>query len=67
MMSGHPGIVKWAVLTGVRRGMKLVLGIDFPVFEKRRFQHGAVDGAGFSEVFDVPEDRYRQHFAALHR
>ena len=51
----------------VRRGMKRVLGVDFPVFEKRRFQHGAVGAESFDEVFDVPEDHYRRHFAALHR
>lgn len=26
----------------VRRGMKQVVGVDFPVFPKRRFQHGAL-------------------------
>lgn len=51
----------------VRRGMKRVLGVDFPVFEKRRFQHGAVNAGSFRDVFDVPEDHYRRHFADLHR
>ena len=29
----------------VRRGMHALFGVEFPVFEKRRFQHGAVDEA----------------------
>ena len=51
----------------VRRGMKAVLGVDFPVFEKRRFQEGAVDGDEFRRRFDLPPENYRAHFLGLHR
>ncbi len=46
----------------VKRGMKSVLGIDFPVFGKRRFQRGAVAEGSFSSVFDVAPEAYRRHF-----
>jgi asparagine synthase (glutamine-hydrolysing) len=36
-----------------------------PVFEKRRFQRGAVDEAGFQSVFPQGEMAYRRAFAAL--
>ena len=44
----------------VSRGVRAVLGVDMPVYPKRRFQHGA--GATFTEN----EARYRRHFHALH-
>lgn len=65
----------------VRRGFKKLLGLDFPVFPKRRFQEGAVDAAVGEERFGAPfvargaerafadravEMRYRRHFEALH-
>ena len=50
----------------VRRGMRSRLGVDFPVFEKRRFQHGVIDEAAFHGRFDIPPERYRAHFHALH-
>ena len=50
----------------VRRGMRSLLGVDFPVFEKRRFQHGAVDEAVFQDRVATPPDRYRTHFSSLH-
>ena len=49
----------------VRRGMKHHLGIDMPVFPKRRFQHGAVPEAHAAR-FDVPRHRYRRHFLGLY-
>ena len=50
----------------VRKGMKSVLGVDFPVYAKRRFQHGAASESNFGRVFDVAPEIYRQHFSGLH-
>ena len=50
----------------VRRGMKRVLGLDFPVFPKRRFQEGAASADVFAAAFDRPPDQYRRHFQSLH-
>ena len=44
----------------VRRGVRTVLGLEMPIYPKRRFQHGA--GAIFTE----DEARYRRHFHTLH-
>jgi len=49
----------------VRRGVEAVTGLTMPVFEKRRFQRGAVDEAGFQSVFPQGEMAYRRAFAAL--
>ncbi len=46
----------------IRRGMKRVLEVDFPVYEKRRFQHGAPSEGVFAEVFDVPPETYRRYW-----
>lgn len=51
----------------VASGMKSVLGIELPVFEKRRFQHGAVGESDFRRCFDVDPELYRTHFLGLHR
>ena len=48
-----------------RRGVEAVTGITMPVFEKRRFQHGAVDKAGFNDVFPANELAYRTAFAEI--
>ena len=50
----------------VRRGMRSVLGVDFPVFEKRRFQHGAIDDDLFRGRFAVSPEQYRAHFHSLY-
>ena len=50
----------------VRRGMRSRFDLDFPVFEKRRFQHGAVDDDVFRGRFAAPPERYRTHFHSLH-
>jgi asparagine synthase (glutamine-hydrolysing) len=53
----------------VRRGFRALLGIDFPVFEKRRFQHGAAPAALVESRFGPPLDaaeRYRGHFARVY-
>lgn len=65
----------------VRRGFRRLLGIEFPVFPKRRFQEGAVGAVVGEQRFGAPftargaerafadravEMRYRRHFEALH-
>jgi asparagine synthase (glutamine-hydrolysing) len=51
----------------VRRGVRAVLGIDMPVYPKRRFQHGSTSPAAAARLFTEDEARYRRHFHALHR
>ncbi|HEV7836512.1 MAG TPA: asparagine synthase-related protein [Gemmatimonadaceae bacterium] len=50
----------------VSRGVRSVLGIDMPVFPKRRFQHGSVSAAQAARLFPRDEARYRRHFEKLH-
>ena len=50
----------------VSRGIRSVLGIDMPVFPKRRFQHGSVSAARAHTLFPRDEVRYRRHFESLH-
>jgi asparagine synthase (glutamine-hydrolysing) len=50
----------------VARGVRSVLGIEMPIFAKRRFQHGSVADADRSRLFPQNEARYRRHFDALH-
>ncbi|MCI0358526.1 MAG: asparagine synthase-related protein [Planctomycetaceae bacterium] len=49
-----------------RRGVAAVTGMAMPVFEKRRFQRGALAEQGFSRVFPDQEAAYRKAFAALY-
>lgn len=49
----------------VRRGFARLTGIEFPVFPKRRFQHGA-GGEGFESRFPTGRQVYRRHFLSLH-
>ncbi|WP_457653358.1 asparagine synthase-related protein [Rhodocaloribacter sp.] len=49
----------------VRRGVKAVTGLDMPVFEKRRFQHGAVEREAFEALFPEGEAAYRAAFRDL--
>lgn len=49
----------------VSRGVRSVLGIEMPVFPKRRFQDGAVSPSGMATLFSS-EASYRRHFASLH-
>ncbi len=44
----------------VRRGVEVLTGLTMPVFEKRRFQHGAVQEALFAQVFSNTEADYRR-------
>jgi asparagine synthase (glutamine-hydrolysing) len=50
----------------VARGIRAVLGIEMPVFPKRRFQHGSVSAGAVARLFPQDEARYRRHFHALH-
>jgi asparagine synthase (glutamine-hydrolysing) len=51
----------------VKRGVAAITGLDMPVFEKRRFQRGAVDDEAFDGLFPREESAYRKAFAALYR
>lgn len=46
----------------VSAGVKAVTGIEMPVFEKQRFQRGAVGKAAFDELFPGNELEYREEF-----
>jgi asparagine synthase (glutamine-hydrolysing) len=48
----------------VAAGVKAVTGLDMPLFEKRRFQHGAAEKAG--ELFPAQELAYRRAFHAIY-
>ncbi len=50
----------------VSRGIRFVLGLEMPIFPKRRFQHGSVSGTQAARLFPQDEARYRRHFEALH-
>lgn len=46
----------------VRRGVERLTGKTMPVFEKRRFQHGALETAQFNTLFPEAESDYRDIF-----
>jgi asparagine synthase (glutamine-hydrolysing) len=50
----------------VSRGIRSVLGLEMPVFPKRRFQHGSVSAEQVARLFPQNETRYRRHFETLH-
>lgn len=50
----------------VRRGVAAVLGLDMPVYPKRRFQHGSMAPGAAARWTPDDEARYRRHFQALH-
>ncbi len=50
----------------VARGIRAVLGLEMPVFAKRRFQEGSVATQEVSRLFPRDEARYRSHFETLH-
>jgi asparagine synthase (glutamine-hydrolysing) len=50
----------------VRRGVEAVTGLAMPVFEKRRFQRGAIDDAVFSKRFPSDPTYYRNTFLDLY-
>jgi len=49
----------------VARGIRQVLGLEMPIFAKRRFQDGAVS-ADAARLFPRDEGRYRRHYQTLH-
>jgi asparagine synthase (glutamine-hydrolysing) len=50
----------------VRRGVKAVTGLDMPIFEKRRFQHGAMAADALHRRLGGSETEYRRAFTALY-
>ncbi len=50
----------------VRRGVAAVTGFDMPVFEKRRFQHGALPASALRQRLGGDEGEYRRQFFALY-
>ena len=50
----------------VRRGVKALFGVDMPVFEKRRFQHGAVSKESLRNRLPAQEAVYRRRFLSLY-
>lgn len=46
----------------VSAGVKAITGLEMPVFQKRRFQHGAASGKVFNSVFPEKEIEYRKEF-----
>lgn len=46
----------------VRRGVEQITGMTMPVFEKRRFQHGATVDGTFNDLFPTDEQSYRDVF-----
>ncbi|MBE7182306.1 MAG: asparagine synthetase B family protein, partial [Terriglobus roseus] len=51
----------------VRRGIRSLTGIDMPVFDKRRFQHGALPQTEMRARLPFAESDYRQQFLSLYR
>jgi asparagine synthase (glutamine-hydrolysing) len=49
----------------VKRGVEAITGVTMPIFEKCRFQHGAVSPEGFAELFPADEQVYRDTFADI--
>lgn len=48
-----------------RRGVEAITGLTMPVFEKRRFQRGAVSDKLFAELFPKDEGTYRKAFLRI--
>ena len=46
----------------VYEGVKAITGMEMPVFEKRRFQHGAASKSDFNKHFPEKEMTYRKTF-----
>ncbi len=49
----------------VGAGLRALTGLEMPLFEKRRFQEGALADSAFNELFAGGETRYRAHFQQL--
>ncbi|MGE0606334.1 MAG: asparagine synthase-related protein [Pirellulales bacterium] len=50
----------------VRAGVKAITGLEMPIFEKRRFQHGASSPEQFATLFAGDEAEYRDAFAGMY-
>jgi asparagine synthase (glutamine-hydrolysing) len=50
----------------VSLGIKAITGMEMPVFEKRRFQHGAASRSAFSRLFPERETAYRKEFFSIY-
>ena len=50
----------------MRRGVKAVTGLDMPIFEKRRFQHGALPKETLRQRLPAQEAVYRRRFLSLY-
>lgn len=50
----------------VAAGVKAVTGFDMPVFEKRRFQHGAAEQQLSADLFPAQESAYRRAFQEMY-
>jgi len=50
----------------VASGIKAITGMDMPVFEKRRFQHGAAGSQTFDSHFPEKEIEYRKAFLSIY-
>lgn len=51
----------------IRRGIRAVCNIEMPIFEKRRFQHGAIDSEQSIELFPKEEAAYRFEFLKMYQ
>jgi len=49
----------------VSRGVRAVTGLEMRVFEKRRFQHGALNGEAFQRHFVHSDTHYRRIFQSM--
>ena len=50
----------------VRSVVKAVFGVDIPILEKRRFQHGAIAKESLRQRIPAQEAKYRREFMALY-
>jgi len=50
-----------------RRGFKAHFGVDMPIFEKRRFQHGAIPVDGLRRRLNTREADYRRQYHAIYQ
>lgn len=51
----------------VSRGIRALTGVQMPLFEKRRFQHGAVEVSKMREKLPANESVYRKAFLSLYQ
>ncbi len=50
----------------VSLGVKAITGMEMPVFQKRRFQHGAASEHAFNSLFPAREIAYRKEFLSTY-